>query len=277
MRPVAGSTVSMRADRWSRDCTCEGQRPVAPRHPRQVREALTVPVDVDTSSTLGRQHRQPDVRIGGAGRRVPDDRWRDVRGPGVAEVPGGDRGLVDTAHGDVVAVRAPPVTAPTTHLLGRDELGPAPGDAALDHEGSRHAGCARPGDQLDEVERVVADVGDPAPVRGQPRVEGRPGGRVGDDRARAQVEGVQAATDAGRHDLDRSVRGVRGDAAGDLSGSLPASALLRGQVRVVSVELSRVEDGTFAALPQVELPQRGDRILGSRGTQEQHPFTVRAR
>ena len=100
-----------------------------PGHRDQVGESGATGVHVHPAPVQADQQ-QRDVGVGGAGRGIGHSRGRARRVGRVGDVPPLDRVLVHPGHQEAGPVRRPPVPAHPAHLLGRDELGQAVGDAA---------------------------------------------------------------------------------------------------------------------------------------------------
>ncbi len=283
----------------------QGERPVlVPDHRHQVGEGVPVPADLD-GATVEVDHREADVGVRRAGRRVRDGRRRQHRAGRVGQPPAPHRGGVGPGDGQPLAVRRPPVAAVAVHLLGRDELRQPPRDpgVVLAHEPPAAAV------ELGEVQRPAGHVGDPAPGRVGPRVEHGPGGGQLTRRrvrrgAAGQVGGEQAAGECERRPPQCRVGRVGHDAAGTLPGALAPRPLGRRQVLAVLAEQDgRVGDqplpgfrgatarpcvgarhrGSGLALEppgppgagQVEHEQPVDPVVAGVGAQERHPRAVR--
>ncbi len=131
-----------------------------PVHPAEVREGRTVPGHLGAPAVQV-EHPEPDLGVGGAGRRVGDLGGLTVRVGRVRDPPAAHRAVVGALDQQPVALRGPPEAAVAVHLLLGDELGLPPGDVR----------AVRLGEHL-----VAAAVGP-----GQPQLSGGVG--VGDVRA----------------------------------------------------------------------------------------------
>ena len=151
-----------------------------PGHRDQVGERGAAGVHLHPASVQAGQQ-QRDVGVGGAGRGIGDGGGRPLRVGRVGDVPPLDRVLVHPGHQQAGPVRRPPVPAHPAHLLGRDELGQAVGDAPGTCRVGQHgvlaaAVCVDPG----HVQRAVVDVRDPRAGRVGPGIQR---GRTGTEQA----------------------------------------------------------------------------------------------
>ena len=141
-----------------------------PAHVDEVGQRLAVPGD-RRRRPVEVDHRQRDVRVGGARGRVARRDGGDVRVDRRGDPPRRNRGDVDARGDQALPVRGPPVAARAVHLLGGDELGEAPRHVGVVvvQQSPRGAGRSRV-----DPEPTVAHERDPG--------AGRVGSRI-DDRA----------------------------------------------------------------------------------------------
>ncbi len=177
---------------------------------------------------------------------------------------------VDAARRDAIAVGRPPVAADAAHLLGGDELGRPP----------RHVRVGvlddpRRSVEVGDAERPTRHVGDTLTPRIGPRIEHRSLGGDLTSGTGEQVDREEPARERKRRELRLSIGRVRDDAAGLLTSSLAAGALLRGQIGVGAVEeIEGIDDVDFFAAVDVEHPQAVHRIVAGTRPHEHDPIAV---
>ncbi|MCO5563880.1 hypothetical protein L7F22_017531 [Adiantum nelumboides] len=217
----------------------------------------------------------PGVR--GAGGGVAD-RGRDAVGVRrVGDVPACDRRLVDPGDEQRAAVGGPPEPPVAVHLLGRGEVGQAPGDvvAVRGEHGRRRAGR-----EVVQVQRALGDEGHPGPVRVDPRVHhGLDPADVerADVRLTGQRDGERPPGQCEHGAGDGGVGGVSDDAARLLPDPLAPGPLRGGQVLLARQPgyRRRIHEKPLGAGRGVDRPQAGDRVGTGPAAQEHRPRPVR--
>ena len=248
----------------------ERQRlPGVPLHRHEIGIGLAVPSEV-LRFTVEADDCEHHVRVRRARRGIRELGRLRRRVGRVGEVEAVDARDVDSARGDAVAVRSPPVAAVAPHLLGCDELGGSP----------RHVRIGilddpRGAIEVCDAQRTSRHVRDPRPRRIGTRVEHRTLGVDLVCGAGQEVHGEQPTGERERSHRCVGVRRVRDDAARLLAGALPACSLLRGELGIgVGEQVGCVDDVDLFAAVDVEHPQPVHRIVAGARPREHDPRAV---